>query len=111
MRHTTKTTNSVYVILKQHSTNYSIRTNLHHLAVEKQSKLASNPFDDSRMYLNSIKTLSWYKHTLQGNCGCLKFLILYQKEICDGKTDEEVYFFCMDFKTNLNSPTTCYVDK
>ena len=37
--------------------NYSIRSNQHQLTVEKQTKLALNPFDDKRMYLNPIESL------------------------------------------------------
>ena len=40
------------------ATNYSIRSNLHKLSVEKQNKLALNPFDDKRVYLNPIQSLS-----------------------------------------------------
>ena len=36
------------------ATNYSIRSNLHKLSVEKQNKLALNPFDGKRVYLNPI---------------------------------------------------------
>ena len=36
------------------STNHSNRSNLHQQSVEKQSKLALNPFDDKRMYLKPI---------------------------------------------------------
>ena len=39
------------------ATMYSIRSNLHQLSVEKQNKLALNPFDDKRMYLNRIQCL------------------------------------------------------
>ena len=44
-------------------TTYSIRSNLHQLSVEKQNKLALNPFDDKRVYLNPIQSLSWDEHT------------------------------------------------
>ena len=40
------------------ATNYSIRKNAHNLTVQKQDKLALNPFDDKRMYLNPIQSLS-----------------------------------------------------
>ena len=39
-------------------TKYSIRSNLHQLSVEKQHKPGLKPFDDKRMYLNPIKSLS-----------------------------------------------------
>ena len=61
-------------------TNYSLCSNLHNLSVEKQNKLALNPFDDKRMYLNPIKILPWDKHTQQGDCQCLyclKFILSY----------------------------------
>ena len=64
------------------STNYSIQSTLHKIRVEKQNKLASNPFDDDRMYLKSIKSLPWDKHTQQDTCGylyCMKFVMLYHK--------------------------------
>ena len=44
------------------ATNYSIGSNLHKLSVEKENKLALNPFDDKRVYLNPIQSLSWDKH-------------------------------------------------
>ena len=37
------------------ATNYSVRYNLHKLSVDKQNKLALNPFDDKRVYLNPIQ--------------------------------------------------------
>ena len=36
------------------ATKYSIRSNAHNLTVQKQDKLALNPFDDKRVYLNPI---------------------------------------------------------
>ena len=65
------------------ATKYSIRSNLHKLSVEKQNKLALNPFDDKGVYLNPIQSLSWDKHTQQGDCPCiycLKFIGLFYKE-------------------------------
>ena len=59
--HTMKTTHSVCFTTR--STNYSIRSKLPHLPMEKPDKLALNPFDDKRMYQNSIKSLPWDKHT------------------------------------------------
>ena len=58
------------------ATNYS---NLHQISVEKQNKLALNPFDDKRIYLNPIQSLPWDKITQKGNCPCLfclKFILL-----------------------------------
>ena len=63
-----------------------------------------NPSDDKRMNLNSIKSLSWDKHTQKGTCGCLlclKFVMLYHKEICDGKTDEDIYWNVWHWKETL----------
>ena len=39
------------------ATTYSIKSNLHKLIVEKQNKLALNPFDDKRVYVNPIQSL------------------------------------------------------
>ena len=47
-------------------TNYSIRSNTHNLTVQKQDKLALNPFDDKRVYLNPIQSLSWDEHVQSG---------------------------------------------
>ena len=44
------------------ATNYSIRSDAHNLTVQKQDKVALNPFDDKRVYLNPIQSLSWDKH-------------------------------------------------
>ena len=70
------------------ATNYSIRSNAHHLTVEKQDKLALNPFDDKRVYFNPIQSLSWDKHTQKGDCPCiycLKLIGLYYKELSGGE--------------------------
>ena len=72
------------------ATNYSIRSNLHKLKVEKQNKLALNPFDDRRVYLNPILNLSWDKHTQKGDCPCiycLKVIGLYYTELSTSETD------------------------
>ena len=53
------------------ATNYSIRSDAHNLTVQKQDKLALNPFDDKRLYLNPIQSLSWDKHTQKGSCPCI----------------------------------------
>ena len=83
------------------ATNYSIRSNLHKLSVEKQNKLAVNPFDDKRVYLNPIQNLSWDKHTQKGDCPCiycLKLFGLYYKKLSTSETDgtplrdEEIYY-------------------
>ena len=73
--------------------NSSVRSNLHQISVEKQNKLALNPFDDKRMYIHPIKSLPWDKHTQQGYCPyrySLKFILLYKK-LTEKKTDEEIY--------------------
>ena len=49
--------NSLFNSETSSSTNISIRSNLHNLTVEKQNKLALNPFDDKRLYINPIQ--SW----------------------------------------------------
>ena len=83
------------------ATNYSVRSDPHNLTAQKQGKLAVNPFDDKRLYLNPIQRLSWDKHTQKGDCPCiycLKLIGLYYKELrtseTDGKRirDEEIYY-------------------
>ena len=68
-----------------------------------------NPFDDKRVYLNPIQSLSWDKHTQKGDCPCiycLKLIGLYYKEITDGGaarlSDEEIYYNIWTLKENLN---------
>ena len=81
--------------------NYSIRSDAHNLTVQKQDKLALNPFDDKRLYLNPIQSLPWDKHTQKGDCPCIYFLKLiglYYKELSTSETDgkpirdEEIYY-------------------
>ena len=101
--------NSLFNSETSSSTNISIRSNLHHLTVEKQNKLALNPFDDKRLYINPIKSLPWDKHTQKGDCPCiycLKLIGLYYKDLTindDGseKTDEEIYLKIWYQKENL----------
>ena len=86
------------------STNTSIRSNLHNLTVEKQNKLALNPFDDKRLYINPIQSLPWDKHTQKGNCPCiycLKLIGLYYKDLTINKTDEEIYWSVWYWKQAL----------
>ena len=91
--------NSLFNSETSSSTNKSIRSNLHNLTVEKQNKLALNPFDDKRLYINPIQSLPWDKHTQKGDCPCiycLKLIGLYYKELSinvnrSKKTDEEIY--------------------
>ena len=69
--------------------NYSIRSIAHNLTVQRQDKLALNPFDDKRLYLNPIQSLSWDKHTQKGDCPCiycLKLIGLYYKELSTSET-------------------------
>ena len=91
------------------ATNYSIRSNAHNLTVQKQDKLALNPFDDKRMYLNPIQSLSWDKHTQKCDCPCIlciKLVGLYYTELStrDGKPirDEEIYYNIWTLKEKLN---------
>ena len=69
---------------KTNATIYSIRSN----------KLALNPFDDKRMYLNPLQSLPWDKHTQPGDCPsiyCLKLVGLHYKKLTENcETDEEV---------------------
>ena len=87
------------------ATNYSIRSNAHNLTVQKQDKLALNPFDDKRMYLNPIQSLSWDKHTQKGDFPCIlciKLVGLYCTELSDGLSDEEIYYNIWTLKEKLN---------
>ena len=91
------------------ATNYSIRSNAHSLTVQKQDKLALNPFDDKRVYLNPIQSLSWDKHVQSGDCPCiycLKLVGLYYTELStsDGTSlpDEEIYYNIWTLKEKLN---------
>ena len=86
------------------ATNYSIRSNAHNLTVQKQNKLALNPFDDKRVYLNPIQSLSWDKHTQKGDCPCIlciKLVGLYYKELTENKSDEEIYYNIWTLKEKL----------
>ena len=93
------------------ATNYSIRSNAHNLTVQIQDKLALNPFDDKRVYLNPIQSLPWDKHTQEGDCPCiycLKLIGLYYKELSTSETDgkpirdEEIYYKIWTLKEKLN---------
>ena len=46
---------SLFISETTTATNYSIRSDAHNLTVQKQDKLALNPFDDKRLYLNQYK--------------------------------------------------------
>ena len=88
------------------ATNYSIRSDSHTLPVQKQDKLALNPFDDKRVYLNSIQRLSWDKHTHKGDFPCmycLKVVGMYYNELTEKcKTDEEIYYSIWTLKEKMN---------
>ena len=85
--------------------NYSIRSNQHQLTVEKQTKLALNPFDDKRMYLNPIESLPWDIH-IQSKCCpcilCIKFIHLYYEELSENRSDEEFQLNVSYNKENLS---------
>ena len=77
--------------------------------MEKQNKLALNPSDDKQVYLNPKQSLSWDKHTQQGDCPCiycLKFIGLNYKDLStrDGTSlwDEEIYYNIWTLKEKLN---------
>ena len=97
------------------ATNYSIRSDAHNLTVQKQDKLALNPFDDKHVYLNPKQSLSWDNRTQKGDCPriyCLKLIDLYYKELStsekDGRCaelrlrDEEIYYNIWTLKDKLN---------
>ena len=96
--------NSLFNSESSSSTNISIRSNLHNLTVEKQNKLALNPSDDKRLYINPIQSLPWDKHTQKGDCPCiycLKLIGLNYKELTENKTDEEIYWSVWYWKQAL----------
>ena len=68
--------NSLFNFQTTTATNYSIRSDANNLTVQKQDKLALTPFDDKRVYLNPIQSLSWDKHTQKGDCPCIYCLKL-----------------------------------
>ena len=103
--------NSLFNSQTTTATNYSIRSDTHSLTVQKQNKLALNPFDDKRVYLNPIQSLSWDKHVQNGDCPCiycLKLVGLYYKEVStsdkDGRClrDEEKHYSIWTLKEKLN---------
>ena len=86
-------THSLFNSVSTTATKYSIKSNLHKLSVEKQNKLALNPFDDKRLYINPIQSLPWDKHTQKGDCPCiycLKFILLYHEEKIEIRTDAKL---------------------
>ena len=97
--------NSLFNSQTTTATNYSIRSDAHNLTVQKQDNPVLNPFDDKRVYLNSIQNLSWDKHTQKGDCPCiycLKLIGLYYEELTANKTDEEIYYNIWTLEENLN---------
>ena len=103
--------NSLFNSETTSATNCSIRSNAHNLTVQKQDKLALNPFDDKRVYLNPIQSLSWDKHVQSGDClciYCLNLIGLYYKELTTSETygrclrDEEIYYNFWTLKEKLN---------
>ena len=88
------------------ATNFSIRSDAHSSTVQKQNKLALNPFDDKRVHLNPIQSLSWDKHTQKGDCPCiycLKLVGLYYKELSEGlRSDEKIYYNIWTLKEKFN---------
>ena len=101
--------NSLFNSETTSATNYSFRSNAHNLTVQKQDKLALNPFDDKRVYLNPIQSLSWDKHVQSGDCPCiycLKLVGLYYTELSTGDgtslPDEEKYYNIWTLKEKLN---------
>ena len=97
--------NSLFNSKTTESTNYSIRSNQYQLTVQKQNKLALNPFDDKRLYLDPIKSLPWDKHIQRGDCRCIlciKLIGLYCKDLTENKTDEEICFNVWYWKQTLN---------
>ena len=101
--------NSLFKSETTTATNYSIRSNAHNLTIQKQDKLALNPFDDKRVYSNPIQSLSWDKHTQKGDCPCiycLELVGLFYTELSTrvGKPirDEEKYYKIWTLKEILN---------
>ena len=88
------------------ATKNSIRSDAHNLIVQKQDKLALNPSDDNRVYLNPIQSLSWDKHTQKRDFPriyCWKLIVVYYKEVTENcKTNGEIYYSIWILKENLN---------
>ena len=79
IQHTPQNKQFIYSLFNSQTTtasNYSIRSDAHKITVQKQDKLALNPFDDKRVHLNPIQSLSWDKHTHKGDCPCVYCLKL-----------------------------------
>ena len=52
------------------ATNFSVRSNLLRLIVEKQNKLVLNSFDDKRISRNPMERSPWDEHN-QDDCKCI----------------------------------------
>ena len=92
--------NSLFNSQTTTATNYSPRSDAQILTVQKQDKVALNPSDDKRMYLNPMQSLPWNKHIQSGYCPCIlciKFIRLYYnelttpKELCLKNSEVEIY--------------------
>ena len=97
--------NTLFLSKTTNSTNYSIKSNHHQLTVEKQTKLALNPFDDKRMYLNPIKSLPWDIHRQTSECTCIlciKFIRFYYDEISNDLSEEETQSKICFYKEKLS---------
>ena len=70
-------TRCLFVSETTSATIYSFRSSLHSITVEKQNKLALNPFHDKRVYLNPIQSLSWDKHTQKGCVYVYIYIYIY----------------------------------
>ena len=67
--------------------------------------MALNPFDDKGVCLNPIKCLPWDNHTQKVDSPCiycLEFVMLYQKELTENKTIEEIYLYVQYLEETLN---------
>ena len=101
-----KTTHVVCVTLKQQVQQIIQFERIYTtLPWRNKNKLALNPFDDKRAYLNPIQSLPSDKHTQKGDCPseyCLKLIGLYYEELSTSETDEEIYYNIWTLKEKLN---------
>ena len=95
MRHITQNMFCVCLFLKQNFPQIiQIGQSYINLLWRGETKQTSFDFfgrHDKRMYLSSIKSLPSDKHSQKGNCPfllCLKFVMLYLKNLCNRKTEE-----------------------
>ena len=88
-------TTKIHCLIQNHQVLQIYQLDLIYTTLQLKNKLALNPFDDKRLYINPIQSLPWDKHTQKGDCPCiycLKLIGLYYKELTENKTDEEIYF-------------------